>query len=289
MAQTRAVADLIEAEGHTVELVRMDTKGDRVLDRALHQVGGKGLFTEELEQALLTDAVDLAVHSLKDLPTQLDDRLRIGAYVLPADPRDVLLAGEPLSRWRPGMVIGTSSLRRTAFLRHMWPELSIAPIRGNLGTRTAKWHQGQVDGLVLAAAGVIRMGWKDQITEYLDPEVMVPSPGQGILAVEVATHRRELAGLLEKINDSRSETVAVMERAVLDELGGGCQVPLGAYAKWTGPEQLSVTAQVASIDGALVIRETAEASPSDAAAVGRMVGQTLRERGAMQLIQTQEG
>lgn len=289
VAQTRAVADLIEGEGHTVELIRMDTKGDRVLDRALHQVGGKGLFTEELEQALLSDIVDLAVHSLKDLPTQLKDRLRIGAYVLPEDRRDVLMAGEPLSRWRPGMVVGTSSLRRTAFLRHICPELTIAPIRGNLGTRAAKWHQGQVDGLVLAAAGVIRMGWRDQITEYLDPAMMVPSPGQGILAVEVAAHRRELSGLLQTINDSRSETVAAMERAVLDELGGGCQVPLGAYAEWVAPGRLRLIAQVASIDGILVLRETAEASPGEAEVVGRMVGRTLRERGAMQLIQTQEG
>ncbi|NMP23854.1 hydroxymethylbilane synthase [Sulfobacillus harzensis] len=289
VAQTQAAAQLIEALGHRVELVTMETKGDRVLDRALHQVGGKGLFTEELERALLNDTIDLAVHSLKDLPTQLAPGLEIGAYVLPEDRRDVVLAGMPLSEWRPGMAAGTSSLRRAAFLRHFWPEIEVKPIRGNLQTRAAKWHQGQVDGLVLAAAGVIRMGWENQITQYLDPLVMVPSPGQGILAIEAAHHRTDLRELLAAINDVRSERIAIMERAVLDELGGGCQVPLGAFAEWVDVDRLRLTAHVASVDGGVLLRETVESSSREAESVGRAVGRKLREQGALALIQTQEG
>lgn len=286
VAQTRQVASLLERQGHQVTLVTMETKGDRVLDRALHEVGSKGLFTEELERELLADRVDLAVHSLKDLPTELPSGLQIGAYLLPEDRRDVLLARHPLSALEAGQVVGTSSLRRTAFLRHLRPDLEIAAIRGNLQTRAAKWQAGQVDGLVLAAAGVLRMGWAEQITQYLDPETMVPSPGQGILAVETACHRTDLAAVLQSINDARSEAVAVMERAVLDELGGGCQVPLGAYAEWIDVDRLRLVAQVGSVDGQVLLRETVEAAAYRADEAGRLVGRGLREQGALKLIQT---
>lgn len=289
IAQTRQVTDLLEQAGHTVELVSMETKGDQILDRALHQVGGKGLFTEELERALLSNEVDLAVHSLKDLPTVLPPGLAIGAYALPEDRRDVLIAQSPLSELAPGASLGTSSLRRTAFLRGQRPDLRVLPVRGNLHTRVAKWREGRIDGLVLAAAGVIRLGWQSLISEYLDPDVMVPSPGQGILAVEVATHRTDLSSLLSALNDARTQILAVAERAVLDELGGGCQVPLGAFAQWIGEDRLRLVAQVASVDGETVLRRSIECSASNAAGAGRQVGASLLHDGALQMIQTQEG
>lgn len=289
VAQTEAVRGLLEQRGHQADIVTMETKGDRILSRPLHEVGGKGLFTEELERALLHRDIDLAVHSLKDLPTMLAPGLSIGAYLLPEDRRDVLVAAAPLSEWRAGMAIGTSSLRRTAFLRRLWPTLEVRPIRGNLNTRMAKWRQGDVDGLVLAAAGVIRLGWESEIIQYLDPDEVVPSPGQGILAVEVASDRTDLTSLLEAINDPQSAAVAIMERAVLDELGGGCQVPLGAFAQWSGAGRLHLTAQVASLDGGVLLRETADGRSDEAESVGRAVGQKLRAQGALTFIQTQEG
>ncbi len=289
VAQTRQLVALLEQAGHQVELVTFETKGDRVLDRALHQVGGKGLFTEELERALLSDAIDMAVHSLKDLPTALPQGLVIGAYALPEDRRDVLISKEPLDLLPPGTVLGTSSLRRAAFLRNMRRDLEVAPVRGNLQTRFRKWQEGAVDGLVLAAAGVIRMGWTERVTQYLDPEVMVPSPGQGILAVEAAIHRADVRGVLDTINDGRSEAVAVAERSVLDELGGGCQVPLGAFAEWIDVDRLRLVAQVAGVDGQIMLRETAECPAYAVEEAGRQVGRRLRDEGALKLIQTAEG
>lgn len=290
LAQTDMVADLIRRLGHTVELVTMQTRGDQVLDRSLHEIGSKGLFTEELEQALLSDAIDLAVHSLKDLPTELPPGLRIGAYTLPSDRRDVLLSGGPsLSGMPAGARLGTSSLRRSAFLRAERPDLMVVPIRGNLKTRREKWQAGACDALVLAAAGVLRMGWESLISEYLDPQVVTPSPGQGVLAVEVADHRDDLAELMTTINDERTEVLCVAERAVLDELGGGCQVPLGAYAEWQGKDRLRLLAKVAGLDGRSVLEQSLDCTARDAEQSGRAIGRHLRERGALELIQTQEG
>lgn len=288
MAQTRQVTDRLEQAGFDVELVPFETKGDQVLDRALHQVGGKGLFTAELEEALLSDRVDLAVHSLKDLPTELPDGLVLGAYTLPSDPRDVLIASHALHALPPGTNLGTSSLRRAAFLRGLRPDLVLSPVRGNLQTRLRKWREGQVDGLVLAAAGVLRLGWQHLIVEYLDPLTVVPAPGQGVLAVECAAHRTDLARVLALLNDERAMRGAMAERAVLAQLGGGCQVPLGAYAEWVDG-QIHLVAQVASLDGGTVMRKEARTAPDEAVAEGRRLGQELRQEGALALIQTAEG
>lgn len=290
MAQCDAVADVLRNQGYTVECVPIETRGDQVLDRSLHQIGGKGLFTEELERALLSDRIDLAVHSLKDLPTELPPGLRVGAYTLAQDRRDVLISKfGTLAELKRGAVLGTSSLRRAAFVRAIRPDLSVVPIRGNLATRLQKWRDGQVDALILAAAGILRMGWNDLISDYLDPELIVPSPGQGILAVEVAQHRGDLAPMLETINDRRTEWVARAERAVLHELGGGCQVPVGAYAQWIDTARLKVLAQAASVDGRQVLRRSQECVAEDGLLTGATLGEYLKDQGALALIEVQEG
>jgi hydroxymethylbilane synthase len=288
IAQTRQVTERLEQAGFEVELVPFETKGDQVLDRSLHQVGGKGLFTAELEEALLSDRLDLAVHSLKDLPTELPDGLVVGAYTLPSDPRDVLIAAQAFKDLPAGTALGTSSLRRAAFLRRLRPDLVVSSVRGNLQTRLRKWQEGQVDGLVLAAAGVLRLGWEHLIIEYLDPLTVVPAPGQGVLAVECAAHRTELARVLALLNDERAMRGAMAERAVLAQLGGGCQVPLGAYAEWV-EGQIHLVAQVASLDGRTLIRKEITVAPAEAETAGRRLGLELRQEGALALIQTAEG
>ena len=289
-AQAELVAQALRKDGYDPKLVLMETRGDKVLDRAVHQIGGKGLFTEELEQALLSETIDVAVHSLKDLPTQLPKGLTIGAFALPDDRRDVLLSwGTPLLKLPSGAVLGTSSLRRLAFIKAMRPDLVVKPIRGNLGTRIEKWRGGQVDALVLAAAGVLRLGWESLVGEYLDPDVMVPSPGQGILALEVASHRHDLVEVLNSLNDSHAQAAALAERAVLAELGGSCQVPLGAYAQWTGLERLRLVAQVASLDGRRMMRKETQFAPRDAVKAGAALGGALKGEGALDLLEVAGG
>lgn len=290
VVQAQAVADLMADRGYPVRLVPFETRGDKILDRSLDRIGGKGVFTEELERSLIRGSVDVAVHSLKDLPTELPDGLEIGAWLLPEDRRDVLIARRlTLAELPAGTRIGTSSLRRQAFLRAQRPDLAIVPVRGNLDTRLQHWQEGRVDGLVLAAAGVIRLGRSDLISEYFDPEAMVPSPGQGILAVEVATHRRDLLPLLEAINDSRAKILAQAERAVLSELGSGCQVPVGAYAAWTDADHLTIVAQAASLDGRVVLHRRQDCSSASAVAVGQQLGRFLKAKGALDFVPAQRG
>lgn len=288
-AQADAVGALLVLAGHSVELVPMSTKGDEVLDRSLHQIGQKGLFTEELERALRSNAIDIAVHSLKDLPTESAQDLEIAAYALPEDRRDVLIShGQGMASLPPGATVGTSSLRRGAFIKAIRPDLNVVSIRGNLKTRTDKWRRGEVDALVLAAAGVVRMGWTELITEYLDPMVVVPSPGQGILAVQAARHRADLAGVLLGLNDEAAEIPALAERACLAELGGGCQVPMGAYAEWTGPGRLMLVAQAGSADGRTIVRHQSDFSATEAQKAGLGAGQDLKRQGALKLMAVQE-
>ncbi|MCY0877505.1 MAG: hydroxymethylbilane synthase [Firmicutes bacterium] len=276
LAQSQLVAERLTALGHTVEMVPLITRGDRVQDRALYEVGGKGLFTAELEAALIAGRVDLAVHSLKDVPTQLEPGLEVVGYLFPEDRRDILISrGETLKTLPPKSRIGTSSLRRVAFLKAVRPDLEFVPLRGNLTTRIEKWRQGLVDGLVLAAAGVLRLGWEPLISEYLDPDVIVPAPGQGILAIEAATHREDLRPIWAGLNDERLALVARVERAVLAAMGSGCQVPLGAYGRWIDDRRLRLTAQVAMTDPPLLVREVRECAVSEALAVGTEVGRIL--------------
>jgi hydroxymethylbilane synthase len=233
LVQARWVAGMLEARGATTELVPMVTAGDRMLDRALDTVGSKGLFTTELEAALLEGRVDLAVHSLKDLPTALAPGLAVGAITAREDARDVVLSrdGRPLDALPPDAPVGTSSVRRTALVRALWPGRTVVPVRGNLETRWRKLEEGTVAALVLAAAGVHRLGWASRIAEYLDPDRMVPPPGQGALAVEIRADDAEAAEWARWVHDPETAAATGAERALLDALGGNCQAPVGIFAR----------------------------------------------------------
>jgi hydroxymethylbilane synthase len=260
------------------------TTGDKVLTVPLSSVGGKGLFTKEIEDALLAREVDLAVHSLKDLPTEIPAGLQITAIPQREDPRDVMV-GRRLSELREGARVGTSSLRRSAQLRRLRPDLEVEPVRGNVDTRLRKLDEGQYESIVLAAAGLARLGLSDRIAEALEPEVMCPAVGQGALAVETRIGENACQALDHA--DTRAAVTA--ERAVLSALGGGCLTPIGAHARVQGA-QLRLMAIVLSADGAQSVRDQVEGLASDARRIGRELGEKLLKEGAARLLdREQEG
>ena len=234
---------------HSIERKVIKTTGDRITDRSL--VGlGKGVFTKEIEIALLDGTIDLAVHSMKDLPTDLPDGLCIAAIPVREDPRDVLVtqSGLFLNQLPKGAKIGTTSPRRKSQLLHLRPDLQVVDVRGNLDTRLRKLHETELDGVILAAAGIKRLMGEETITEYFESDRMVPAAGQGALGVEIRQDDLEIKTLLDAINDSRSETEVLAERVVLGELGGGCQVPIGVNARLEN-DRLHLIATVCSPDG----------------------------------------
>jgi hydroxymethylbilane synthase len=260
------------------------TTGDKITDVPLAQVGGKGLFTKEIEDALLAGRADLAVHSLKDLPTELPAGLVLAATPAREDPRDALV-GKRLADLPASARVGTSSLRRAAQLRSVRPDLRIEPVRGNLDTRLRKLDEGRYDAIVLAAAGLKRLGWEDRIAEVLLPEIMCPAVGQGALAIETGN-----AGLLacRQLNDPATESAVTAERALLAALGGGCQVPVGAYATVTG-DRLSLQAVVVSPDGVHLVRDRCEGPAADAVRIGRELGEALLAAGADSILESVYG
>lgn len=262
-----------------IEIIK--TTGDKITDVPLAKVGTKGLFTKEIEEALLDGRADLAVHSLKDLPTELPDGLILAAVPAREDPRDAIV-GKKLAELQPGARVGTSSLRRSAQLRKLRPDLAIESVRGNLDTRLRKLDEGQFDAILLAAAGLKRLGWADRIAEVLDASVMCSAVGQGALAIETKPEGqgREAAKALD---DASTHTAVLAERAVLRTLGGGCQVPIGAHAT-IAAGLLHLTAIVASPDGSELIRSASEGRPSDADALGRGAGEDLLSRGARRIL-----
>lgn len=230
------------------------TQGDKTLDKPLPEIGGKGLFTAELEAALRDGRIDMAVHSLKDLPVADAESLTIGAITSRADVRDVLVAREKwtLGSLPPGAKVGTSSLRRTAQLLHARPDLNIHSIRGNVDTRLRKVQEGQYDATILAAAGLARLGLEAHISQYLPLTVMLPAPGQGALAIQCRVDDTAVLTLLSPLNDAETRRCVLAERAFLDGLGSGCSLPVGAYA--TGQnEEMMLTGLVAAVDGSQVI------------------------------------
>jgi hydroxymethylbilane synthase len=254
-----------------IEIIR--TTGDRVTSVPLSSVGGKGLFTKEIEEALLAREVDLAVHSLKDLPTELPEGLQIAAIPAREDPRDVMV-GSKLAELREGAKVGTSSLRRSAQLRRLRPDLQVESIRGNVDTRLRKLDEGQYEAIVLAAAGLTRLGWSSRIAESLDPEVMCPAVGQGALAVETRVGEDTLRAL----DDTHTRAAVTAERALLSSLGGGCQTPIGAYAHVEG-ERLYLLGIVLSADGSESVRDRSEGPASEAQRIGAELGEKLRRQG----------
>jgi hydroxymethylbilane synthase len=259
-----------------IEIIK--TTGDKVVSVPLSSVGGKGLFTKEIEDALLAREVDLAVHSLKDLPTEIPPGLQITAIPQREDPRDAMV-GRRLSELREGAKVGTSSLRRSAQLRRLRPDLQVESVRGNVDTRLRKLDEGQYESIVLAAAGLTRLGWSSRIAEFLDPEVMCPAVGQGALAVET----RIGENACQALDDAATRAAVTAERAVLSALGGGCLTPIGAHARVEG-EQLRLMAIVLSADGAQSVRGQADGMVGDAQRIGRELGEKLLKEGAARLL-----
>jgi hydroxymethylbilane synthase len=277
--QANHISDLLRAQGHIVELEIIKTTGDKIADVALAKVGTKGMFTKELEEALLENRVDLAVHSLKDLPTELAGNFEIAAITKRENPRDVLCSVKfaGIDTLPHGANVGTSSLRRQAQLMAIRPDLRIHPLRGNVDTRLRKLEDGDYDAIILAAAGLSRLGKMHFVRQVIPVEVMTPAAGQGALAIEIrhddAATRRRIAFL----DDAAARATTTCERALLKKLGGGCQVPIGAYAEVQNG-RIRLDALVAHPHGTKVLRETREGD--DPVLLGDEVGETLLRRGA---------
>ena len=283
ITQSRQVADMItERTGRQVEIVGVTTLGD--VNRAqLTQIGGTGVFVGALREALLAGQVDLAVHSLKDLPAAPAAGILLAAVPPRDDPRDALIArdGAKFADLPAGASIGTGSLRRAAQLLALRSDLRCVPIRGNAGTRLQKVTDGELDGVVLACAGLARIGSSDVITQVFEPDEMLPAPGQGALAVECRDGEPGLAELLAAVNDGASMAAAVAERGLLQGLAAGCSAPVGGYA--TGTEQLRMRAVVLSADGTQALRVQGSMPAADAARLGSELAAELLSRGAADL------
>lgn len=265
----------------TVALTVIKTKGDKILDVPLAKVGGKGLFVKEIEEALLERRIDLAVHSMKDMPAEIPPGLCIGAVPERETPVDALICsgGQRLEDLPRGARIGTSSLRRSSQLRRVRPDIEIVALRGNLDTRLRKLDEGRMEAIVLAAAGVRRLGLEDRITQRLDPEVMLPAVGQGALCVEMRRDDPVVAPLVAPLEDAATRCAVTAERAFLHRLEGGCQVPIAGHATLNNA-QLTLCGLVSDLTGQTVFRETRTGPPSEAVAIGRDVAGMLLDQGA---------
>ena len=281
LAQATAVATRLRQLGAEIEIVPMRTEGDRLLEAPLAALGGKGLFVKEIEEALLAGAIDGAVHSLKDLPAESPAGLALGAFPEREDPRDVLVTrtGARFEDLPAGAVIGTSSPRRRALALALRPDLAVEPIRGNVDTRLRKLESGGWDAVLLAAAGLSRLGLAPAHAWPLDPEVWVPAVGQGILAVEVRESDRRMRALVGRLDHRATRACALAERAYLGRLGASCNTPMAAHAVLDGG-RLRMTAFVASEDGRKVLRGGDSGAPADAELIGLRLAESLLERGA---------
>jgi hydroxymethylbilane synthase len=280
--QARWVEQRLEAIGETCHIEIIRTTGDRVTDVPLAKVGTKGLFTKEIEEALFDGRIDLAVHSLKDLPVELPAGLRIAAIPERESALDALV-GRRLAELAPGAKVGTSSLRRVAQLRAARPDLAIESVRGNLDTRLRKLDAAQYDAVVVAAAGLRRLGWESRIAETLPPDLMCPAVGQGALGIETRDEG-DAARICAALDHASTRAAVTAERALLAALGGGCQVPIGAYGRVDG-ERLDLMAVVASPDGTSLIRREASGSAAHAAPIGQQLGAVLLDAGAREVLQ----
>lgn len=271
------------------EVQTMSTQGDKILDVALSKIGDKGLFTKELELGMLNNEIDLAVHSLKDLPTRLPEGLVLGAVTEREDPADALVVHDKhkdkqIDTLPEGAVIGTSSLRRLAQLRYHFPHLSFKDIRGNLNTRMAKLDAGEYDALILAVAGLKRLGMGDRIHQILPPSVSLHAVGQGALGIECRGDDTEVLELLKALEHSPTAQRCYAERAFLRQLEGGCQVPIGVNTTLEG-DTLTLTGIVASVDGKNVVKDTISGNATEAEQLGNELANRLREQGAQEILE----
>ena len=284
LSQANHISALLRERGHRIELEIIKTTGDKILDVALAQVGTKGMFSKEIEEALAEKRVDLAVHSLKDLPTELPLGFELVAVTERVNPHDVFLSVhyDCLDALPKGAKVGTSSLRRQAQLKAFRPDLNIHPLRGNVDTRVRKLEQGEYDAIILAAAGLTRLGKTRLVKEYLSESFMCPAAGQGALGIEIRAGDAKMRELLGFLNNSDSRAATSCERTLLNKLGGGCQVPIGAFAE-AKEGKLRLTGVVARPDGSEVLRE--QQTGTDPVELGERVGNTLLKRGADKILE----
>jgi len=281
--QANHVAGLLRAKGHSVEIEIIKTTGDKILDVALAKVGTKGMFTKEIEEALADKRVDLAVHSLKDVPTELQPEFTLAAIMKREDPRDAFISVK-FSRFEdlPKRArVGTSSLRRQCQLKALRPDLEIFPLRGNVDTRLRKLESGEYDAIILAAAGVHRLGLDQHVRSRIAPATMCPAVGQGALAIESRSNDEQVLAQLAFLNDTETRSAIECERALLGSLGGGCQVPIGAFAEHRDGV-LHLTAMVGRPDGSEILREFTQGS--DPLQLGNDTAQKLLNRGADKIL-----
>src|SRR6185295_9230109 len=273
-------------QGLQVELLPLSTRGDELIDRRLDEAGGKGLFVKELENAMADGRAQLAVHSMKDMPAELPPGFELAAITAREDPRDafVSLKYKTFGEMPGGATVGTSSLRRQAQIVERHPALEVVLLRGNVETRLAKLDRGEYDAIVLATAGLTRLGLEARITAHLEADEMLPAPGQGALGIECRSDEREVVALLMLLADPATSACVRAERAVSRALGGSCTLPLAAYAIRVQGNRLRLRALVASADGKRVVRQELEGAAADPEALGNRVAEDLRRQGAAEIL-----
>lgn len=285
--QSNHIASLLRQQYPDCEvtLKKIVTKGDRILDVPLAQIGGKGLFTKEIETELLDGTVDLAVHSLKDMPTVLPEGLCLTAITTRANVGDAFVSNKynSFAELPEGAVLGTSSLRRKAQLLAVRPDLQIVDLRGNVDTRLRKLDEGQMDAIILAAAGLERLGHKGRIKEVIPADICLPAVGQGALAIECRTDNQEVRQMLEFLNNLPTKQATDAERAFLGLIEGGCQVPIGVHAEVEN-DIITINAIIASLDGTTILRDTISGSAQDAEALGKQLGNKMLAEGGKQIL-----
>ncbi|OLO40510.1 hydroxymethylbilane synthase [Alkalihalophilus pseudofirmus] len=287
LTQTNWVIEQLKKAGlpYEFDVKKIVTKGDQILDVTLSKVGGKGLFVKEIEQAMSDKEIDIAVHSMKDVPSELPEGFTLAAVTKRVDPRDAFISNDhvKLADLPAGSIVGTSSLRRSAQILAHRPDLEIQWIRGNIDTRLRKLKEENFDAIILAAAGLQRMGWsEDVVTEYLEPEVCIPAVGQGALGIECRSDDQEVIDLLQHLNDAATARTVAAERAFLHKIEGGCQVPIAAYATLEENNDVKITALVGSPDGKTILHETLTGSnPHD---LGELAAQKLLDKGAKEIL-----
>jgi hydroxymethylbilane synthase len=288
MWQTKYVVEILKNKcpEYNFEIIPIKTKGDKILDVALAKIGDKGLFTKELEMAILSGRIDFAVHSMKDLPTVIPEGLMIAAMTRRHDPRDALISNKhrSFSGLPQGAKIGTSSLRRKVQLLNKRPDLKLVDLRGNINTRLHKMNTENLDGIILASAGVERLGWQDKIAEKLDFSICLPAVGQGSIGIEIRSDNEEIYQIVRLTNDLDTEASILAERALLKSLEGGCQIPIGALAE-IKDDKLSLQALVGSLNGEIIIRDSLTGDIKDSEKIGIELALKLKEKGANKILQ----